>query len=128
MKALTVRQPWASLIVAGVKDVENRSRNTRHRGPLAIHVAQTRAADGSERGWQEFRRLNLDLQLGEVIGVVDLYDVVRDSPSKWAIPDSFHWLLRHPRRVKPVPLRGRLGLWDMDDSPLRPVRGGKPGK
>jgi hypothetical protein len=36
VKALCVRQPWADLIVAGVKDVENRTWSTRHRGPLVI--------------------------------------------------------------------------------------------
>lgn len=38
MKALTVRQPWASLIAAGVKTIETRSRRTSHRGPLVIHA------------------------------------------------------------------------------------------
>ena len=38
MKALTIRQPWASLIVEGVKTVETRSWNTKHRGSLAIHA------------------------------------------------------------------------------------------
>ena len=41
MKALTVKQPWATLILAGEKDVENRTRRTNYRGPLAIHVAKT---------------------------------------------------------------------------------------
>jgi hypothetical protein len=39
MKILTVRQPWASLIVAGLKDVENRPWNTKYRGRLGIHAA-----------------------------------------------------------------------------------------
>lgn len=38
MKAITVRQPWAECIARGVKLVENRSRPTTHRGPLAIHA------------------------------------------------------------------------------------------
>lgn len=46
MKALTIRQPWASLIAVGVKTIENRSWGTKHRGPLAIHAAkQTSLAD-----------------------------------------------------------------------------------
>lgn len=42
MKALTVRQPWASLIALGVKTVETRSWSTKYRGPLAIHAGMTR--------------------------------------------------------------------------------------
>jgi hypothetical protein len=39
MKALTVAQPWATLIAIGAKRIETRSWTTRHRGPLAIHAA-----------------------------------------------------------------------------------------
>ncbi|MCU1592441.1 MAG: 8, gp08 [Frankiales bacterium] len=38
MKALTVRQPWAWAIATGAKTVENRTRGTAYRGPLAIHA------------------------------------------------------------------------------------------
>lgn len=38
MKALTIRQPWASLIAAGVKTIETRSWSTKYRGRLAIHA------------------------------------------------------------------------------------------
>jgi hypothetical protein len=40
VKALTVRQPWASLIVAGVKTVETRPRRITYRGRVAIHAAK----------------------------------------------------------------------------------------
>jgi hypothetical protein len=38
MKALSLIQPWASLIVLGEKRIETRSWPTRHRGHLAIHA------------------------------------------------------------------------------------------
>ena len=38
MKALTIRQPWAALIVQGIKTIETRGWNTNYRGPLAIHA------------------------------------------------------------------------------------------
>lgn len=41
MKALTLHQPWASLVARGVKTIETRSWSTRHRGPLAIHAGST---------------------------------------------------------------------------------------
>jgi activating signal cointegrator 1 len=41
MKALTIRQPWASLIAAGIKTVETRSRRTNYRGPIVIHAGKT---------------------------------------------------------------------------------------
>lgn len=39
MKALTLWEPWASLIALGVKRIETRSWQTSYRGPLAIHAA-----------------------------------------------------------------------------------------
>lgn len=41
MKVLSIRQPWASLIVKGCKDVENRTWKTDYRGPIAIHASGT---------------------------------------------------------------------------------------
>lgn len=40
MKALTIRDPWAQLLVCGVKRYETRSRATRYRGPVAIHAGK----------------------------------------------------------------------------------------
>ena len=40
MRALTIRQPWASLIAAGMKTIETRSWSTKYRGPLAIHAGK----------------------------------------------------------------------------------------
>lgn len=40
VKALTVWQPWADLIVRGLKPVEFRNRRTRFRGPVAIHAGR----------------------------------------------------------------------------------------
>ena len=51
MRVLTVREPWASLIVGGQKDVENRCRYFGHRGPLLIHVSGTLTRDYYESAW-----------------------------------------------------------------------------
>jgi hypothetical protein len=40
MKIISIRQPWASLIVSGLKDVENGTWPTRYRGPVLIHASQ----------------------------------------------------------------------------------------
>lgn len=41
MKALTLHQPWASLIALGVKTIETRSWSTKYRGRIAIHAGAT---------------------------------------------------------------------------------------
>jgi hypothetical protein len=40
MKALTLTQPWATLVAIGAKRIETRSWSTSYRGPLAIHAAK----------------------------------------------------------------------------------------
>lgn len=47
MKALTIRQPWASLIALGVKTIETRSWKTDYRGPLAIHAGAAHVHHGN---------------------------------------------------------------------------------
>ena len=42
MKALTLHQPWATLVAVGEKRIETRSWSTDYRGPLAIHAGKAR--------------------------------------------------------------------------------------
>jgi len=109
LKVLTVREPWASLIVAGIKDVENRSWRTNFRGRLGIH-----AGNGVHRDALDAYGHLLDGKLvhGALIGSVTLVDCIEHSRSKWAEPGMWHWVLADPRKlVHPRPMPGRLGLW-----------------
>ena len=113
MKVLTVRQPFASLIISGAKGVECRTWPVSYRGPLLIHAAQ-RPDPGARAFLSE---LGVDppalMPSGVILGSVVLADVVTDSDSPWAEPDNFHWLLTGPRPwAEPVPARGALGLWN----------------
>ena len=64
MKALTLWQPWASLVALGWKSVETRCWSTKYRGPLAIHSAAKLPPDwlGASRHRREF-----EFELGEVL-------------------------------------------------------------
>ena len=118
MRALTIKQPWAELIMLGVKDVENRSVGCNYRGKIAVHVSKQRAP-GSDidhdlledaKIWQAYKSIK---NAGQVIGTVVLVDCVRDSGSEWAIPGRWHWVLASPRRYRnPIDARGMLGLWE----------------
>lgn len=71
IKALTIRQPWAELILRGRKPYELRSWRTKYRGPLVIHAAMRVNSDAA-------RRLGLNpekLVTSAFIGVVVLRDV-----------------------------------------------------
>lgn len=125
MKALTVKQPWASLIVHGGKDVENRSWTTRYRGPIAIHAAARHVKGLEPLLWKAARRPTGKAPNSVVLGLVDLVDVVRGHPSAWAQDGCWHWVLANPRPlVTPIPQTGALGLWNVTPQLLDAIEKG----
>jgi hypothetical protein len=108
-KVLSIRQPWAHLILNGIKPVENRTWSTRHRGLLLIHAPMTYHHDPELE--QRYRLDPDELIRGAVLGVVELVDIVTDHRSPFFC-GPFGWVLKNPRRVRPVPLNGRLGLFE----------------
>jgi hypothetical protein len=108
MFCLSVREPWATALFKLGKNVENRTWRVNYRGPLAIHVSRTVDMDA-------LRDLKLTMRelfpLGCVVGYVELFDIVNASRSRWARADAWHWRIRNPVRIGPVPVRGRVGLF-----------------
>lgn len=51
MKAITIKQPWATLIALGEKKFETRSWGTKYRGKLAIHAGKSVDKDACEDSW-----------------------------------------------------------------------------
>lgn len=104
MKALSVKQPWAELIARGEKTIEIRRWTCKHRGPLLI-VASKRP-----NAWDT----------GCAIAVVDLVDIRPMTRAdegaalgeRWFVDKA--WILENPRRAKPTPIKGRLGVYDVD--------------
>ncbi len=121
--ALSVKQPWALLIVAGYKNVENRSWPTRFRGRIYIHASSSRGDMGPEiADWiirrldgkqvETFKHIMRRPVFGAIIGEVDIVDCVQNHPSKWAIRGQYQWVLANPVRYeKPIECRGALGLF-----------------
>jgi hypothetical protein len=107
MKALSVRQPWASLIMLGIKPVENREWSTLYRGPLLIHASR-RHDHGANVSLAPDQ-----LVYGAVFGIVDLIDIVTEHPSPF-FTGPYGWVLVNPRRIEPIPMPGRLRLFDVD--------------
>lgn len=131
MKAITLWQPWATLIAIGAKRFETRSWATRYRGPLAIHasthlVLKTDLTPpiGEALAPHGFYRPE-DLPMGCVVCVVDLVEVdhtrsvMRYSdfgPNEAHFGDysygRFAWRLANLRRVNNIPAKGAQGLWN----------------
>lgn len=124
MKALSIRQPWAWLIVTGNKDIENRSWQTNYRGPLLIHAGRAidpRSLDQIERRYG-LRIPAKKLLRGGIIGVLELVDVVREYRSPWFDGEGFAWVLANPHPLDFVEMSGQLGLFDIDFTPSGSVQ------
>lgn len=123
MRAITVRQPWASAIIVGPKRVENRSwpwpSTLRLPSWIAIH-AGARLDEGdleqARRLWPECPGRG-ELPTRAILGVVQVVrgrigtaQVCRQDP--WAT-GPWCWVLRDPRPLpEPIPyFDGKLGLW-----------------
>lgn len=123
MKAISIRQPWAWLILNAGKDIENRSWPTRFRGRVLIHASKGMTIDEYEdaSGFVEFKvddRLILpgaeELQRGGIVGEVEIVDCVSRSSSPWFV-GPYGFVLRNPKPLPFAPCRGSLGFFDVPD-------------
>lgn len=121
MKALSIRQPWAWLICAGHKPVENRTWQTAYRGELLIHAGQQFDDEGAATVLAVFPELEdlmpKQFELGGIVGAATLVDCVTSHPSRWFTgPNGL--VLRDARPLPFRPWRGQLGMFDVpDDEP-----------
>lgn len=118
MKALSVKQPWAWLIVNGHKDVENRTWKTNHTGPLAIHAGLKFDMLGYEWVQERFPDMWMpkpaDFDRGGFVGTVNLVNCTRDTFSIWHQRECIAWVLAEPETIKFKPFKGKLGLFNID--------------
>lgn len=125
MKVLTIKEPWATLIIEGYKKYEFRSWKTNYRGKILIHAGLTMEKDMSER----FKDYNLNCSKGAIIGEAQLVDCIlvdKEFNKKLKEIDSivygrsnhienYAWKLESIKKYdKPIPIKGKLGLWNYD--------------
>lgn len=125
MKAITIKQPWASLIAHGIKDIENRNWRTNFRGRVLIHSSAKGdiANFGCLQPNQRLKVLNTpmsrigfnDLPFGSIIGSVEIVDCVQNYASVWADKGVYNWVLSNAVLFsEPIPAKGKLSFWDFD--------------
>lgn len=134
MKALSMLQPWATLVVTGLIRIETRSWPTRHRGPLLIHASLgTTGRQITEHPLiKKYINDFNDLAFGAIIGQVTVIDVLpakdyakSESGKRFLTKlekmmgdygaDRWAWILRDAVPYQePIPAKGMLGLWDYD--------------
>lgn len=141
MKALTIKQPWASLVAHGLKNIENRTWKTNYRGRILIHAAATPVKEG----WDALNEMQLvksyahkdklygnneELPYGAILGSVEIVDCVQNHPSVWAEEGVWNWVLANPVLFdEPIQgVKGKLSLWEYDGELPQPKKEQEPAK
>jgi len=120
-RAISVRQPWAWLIVAGVKDIENRTWRTNCRGPVAIHASKT-ANKLDLQDFEDWFREQLPneplpvLHRRAIIGIAYITDCVEQSDSDW-FGGPYGFVLDTEKAIEfeePIPMNGKLSIFKIE--------------
>ena len=141
IRAISLWQPWATLVALGTKRIETRSWGTSYRGALAIHAAKRRPGPaevglmaelvGHGMSSERAHRMTQEPVLGAFVGVVHLYDVAEMDETLIATvshaeramgnyaPGRFAWRLDDAIMLRrPVPAPGRQRFWSIPEGLL----------
>ncbi len=120
MKTLSIKQPWAELILQGRKKIEIRKWNTNFRGEFLIHSSQIPDKESMEKFG--FR----NLPLGFIVGKVKLINVkIYENDEEFLGDENLHlagkgwgnkgFILKDPQRIKKIKAKGNLGFWEFGE-------------
>lgn len=138
MKAISIKQPWAYLIAAGIKDIENRTwkcpgkyigervlihaSKTQHETPMYLLTDEQYDSIKQEKRIE----INNSLEYGCIIGSIEIVDCVVNHTSIWAektnLPEQlsneckWNWVLANPILFdEPIlNVKGKLGFWNYE--------------
>lgn len=124
MKVLSIKEPWASLIINGYKKYEFRSWSTKYRGEILIHASKSY----DKKTLDKFKSLNINFNPGKIIGIVTITDCIRVTKSleKELIEENslvyggilnyagYAFKLENVKKIKPIESKGQLGFWNYD--------------
>lgn len=127
MKALTIKQPFASLILEGLKEYEFRTWKTKYRGPILIHAGK----GIDKKAMKKFEQYNLEYPVGAIIAQAEIEDVIYVDAEfrkmlKMKNPfvysgvindeswEGYAFKLKNVQKQNPIIVNGQLGLWNFD--------------
>lgn len=127
MKAITIKQPFASLIAEELKEYEFRTWKTKYRGKILIHAGK----GIDKKAMKKFEKYNLKYPIGSIIAIADLTDCIKvdtqfrkmlneknplvysgvTKDPKW---EGYAFKLENVKKINPIKVNGKLSLWDYD--------------
>lgn len=142
MKALSLWEPWATLVMIGAKQFETRGWSTRYRGHIVIHAAKHDRELKAALNQPPYRSVLFEagyskpehFKLGCALGVVELVGIQPSEEVRGAISQQerafgdyadkrFAWQLANIRTFEqPILMKGQQGLFDVEQALLPAVR------
>jgi hypothetical protein len=141
MKAITIHQPWATLIALGEKEYETRSWPTKYRGPIAIHAGMKLNKEAIQEKviymaiLEHGHHVMRDMPQGAIVATAVLEDCIK-SVETWTdgyvlengvyvyspeydfgdfTPGRYAWKLSNVKMLpEPIPAKGQQGLWNWE--------------
>ncbi len=129
MKAITIKQPWATLIMEGYKEYEFRTWKTKYRGEILIHAGKSL----DKKAMKRFEHLNLEYPVGKIIAKATITDcikvddelrnilarkdplvyqgVISKSSKDW---NGYGFKLENIQKIEPINANGKLSFWDFN--------------
>jgi hypothetical protein len=130
IRVISLRQPFAELVVSGRKKIETRTWNTKYRGEVYIHASQTLDKKAC-------KELGIDcskLVRGAIIGKAVLKNAIKYKSNKeflkdrnkhlvsmaslrrtgWVDKIKYGFVMENPQKIKPILMKGKLGIFEAD--------------
>lgn len=132
MKCLSLKQPWATLIVGktldpsqAIKPIENRTWKSSYRGGLLIHASKTWDEEGAQWICGNFPMFNGLIRHsrhpnGYIVGKVDMVDCVTEHNSPWFF-GPYGFVFRNPIEFygeESIPYKGKLGIFEIKEKEI----------
>jgi len=128
VKCLSVRQPFAWLLVNGFKDVEYRTWKTDYRGTIFIHASKTIDKEAYRDVWEHLTKVEgiempplTEAETGGLVGCVELVDIVtgesavNETKTAWELdPNTQNWIVTNPYTMDLYSTKGRVRLFTVE--------------
>lgn len=121
MKALSIKQPWAWLIIHGGKDIENRTWHTSFRGRFYVHASKSMTRRDYQFAAEYAAKIGVQvppadqLLRGGIIGSVNLVDSTSHHTSPWYMGEKA-LVLEDPKPLPFYQVKGQLGFFYVADN------------
>lgn len=109
---LSIRQPWAWLIVNGYKDIENRTWSSHFRGKFLIHTGKNWDDDVHPADIKLKYGVDVPkrLETGGIVGIAEITDCVTKSKSPWFF-GPYGFTLANAKPMPFYPCKGKMGFF-----------------